>query len=92
MSEAVIAAIAAIIVGIISLIGTIISNVFGNKKITNEITNKLEVSQAVTDTKLTSLTEEVRSQNIYTQRVPVIEERLNGHEKRIESLERGKAS
>ena len=92
MSDAVIAAIAAIIVGIISLIGVIITTIAGNKKVMTEITNKLEVSQAVTDTKLTGLTEEVRSQNIYTQRVPVIEERLNGHEKRIESLERGKAS
>ena len=92
MSEAVIAAIAAIIVGIISLIGVIITTIAGNKKVMTELTNKLEVSQAVTDTKLTGLTEEVRSQNIYTQRVPVIEERLNGHEKRIESLERGRTA
>ena len=92
MNDAVIAAIAAIIVGIISFIGVVITTIAGNKKVMTEITNKLEISQAVTDTKLTNLTDEVRAQNIYTQRVPVIEERLNGHEKRIEALERGKTS
>lgn len=58
-----------IITGALSLIGIIITNVSSNRKIEHQ----LEVSMAVTNTKLESLTEEVRKHNSFATRVPVIE-------------------
>ena len=84
MSDAAIAVIASCITGALSLAGVIVTAVMGNRK----ITSKMEVQQAVTDTKLTNLTEEVRAHNNFAQRIPVIEERQANHERRIEALER----
>lgn len=76
--------IASIIASALSLIGVIFTVASGNKK----ITTKMEIAQAVTDTKLTNLTDEVRQHNNFAQRIPVIEEKLNGLDRRVESLER----
>ena len=76
--------IASIIASALSLIGVIFTVVAGNRK----ITTKMEIAQAVTDTKLTNLTDEVRQHNNFAQRIPVIEEKLNGLDRRVESLER----
>ena len=91
MSDAAIAVIASCITGALSLAGVIVTAIMGNRK----ITAKIEVNQAVTDTKLTNLTEEVRAHNNFAQKIPVIEERqsndekrIEAHEKRIEALER----
>lgn len=80
--------IVALIVGGLSLIGVIITVIAGNRK----ITTKMEVQQAVTDTKLSVLTDEVRHHNGFAERIPVMEERLSNHDKRIEALERGKSA
>jgi hypothetical protein len=84
MSDAAIAVIASCITGALSLAGVIVTAIMGNRK----ITSKMEVQQAVTDTKLTNLTEEVRAHNNFAQRIPVIEERQANHERRIETLEK----
>ena len=76
--------IASIIASALSLIGVIFTVIAGNRK----LTTKMEIAQAVTDTKLTNLTDEVRQHNNFAQRIPVIEEKLNGLDRRVESLER----
>lgn len=63
------AVIVALITGGLSLIGVIITNVTSNRKIEHQ----LEVHQAVTETKLENLTDEVRKHNNFAARIPVIE-------------------
>lgn len=73
-----------IIVGVLALIGTVITVWAGNSR----LQRKLEVNQAVTDTKIEELTREVRLHNNFAQRVPVVEEKLNAIDRRVEDLER----
>lgn len=73
-----------IITGGLSLVGVVLSNLSNNKK----IENTLSTQQAVTDTKLEELTREVRSNNNFAQRVPVLEEQIKVANHRIEDLER----
>ena len=61
--------ISALIAGGLALIGVIITNITNNRS----IENKLTTSQAVTETKLDALTEEVRKHNSFAERVPVLE-------------------
>lgn len=61
--------ISALIAGGLALVGVIITNVSSNSK----IETNLAKSQAVTDTKLDILTEEVRKHNNFAERIPVIE-------------------
>ena len=48
----------------------------------------LEKAQAITDTKITELTREVREHNNFAKRVPVIEEQISVANHRILDLER----
>lgn len=77
--------IVAIISGVLTLAGTVITVLIGNSK-TNE---SIRVNQAVTDTKLDSLTEEVKKHNNFAQRMPVVEEQIKVINHRIEDLEKG---
>ena len=81
MSEAVLVA---LISGGLSLIGVIVSC----KKTTNQVTHKLEMSQAVTDTKIEELTREVRLHNGFAQRMPVVEEQIKVINHRLADLEK----
>ena len=75
---------AALITGGLSLAGVIITNVMANRK----IEQKLEVAQAVTDTKIEELTREVREHNNFAKRMPVVEneiKHLNNEVKHIEN-------
>ena len=86
MSEIVVAcisAISSIIVGSISLFGVVITNSRSN----NKIEKKLEISQAVTDEKISELTREVREHNNFAQRMPVVEEKIKVINNRIADLE-----
>ena len=78
------AVIAACITGGLSLIGVIITVIAGNRK----ISTKLEISQAVTQEKITNLAEEVRTHNNFARRVPVVEEKITNIERRLDVLER----
>ena len=49
---------------------------------------KLDKAQAVTDTKLDNLTEEVRKHNNFAQKIPVLEEQIKAANHRIDDLER----
>ena len=75
--------IVALITGGLALIGVVISNVSSNRKIENQ----LQVSQAVTDTKIEELTREVREHNNFARRVPILEEQMRVANHRIKDLE-----
>ena len=65
--------ISAIIAGAVTLIGVLIAN---------------GKSQAVTDTKLEELTREVRENNNFDRRVPILEEQMKVANHRIADLEK----
>lgn len=71
-----------IISGVLTLVGVIITNNASNR----QIEHKLEVSQAITDTKLENLTQEVRRHTDFAIKIPVIEQRLGNCETDIKEL------
>lgn len=84
-----------IITALGSLVAVIITNKANNDKIMHQmelqqlnIKAELEKAQAITDTKITELTREVREHNNFAKRVPVIEEQIKVANHRIEDLER----
>lgn len=80
MSEGIIVA---VITGLLTLVGTIITVVIGN----NKSMAAMEKNQAVTDTKLDNLTEEVKRHNNFAQRIPVIETQIQNLDTRVSRLE-----
>lgn len=76
MSESVMSA---LITGGLALLGVIITCVMSNRN----IERKLEVAQAVTDTKLEELTREVREHNNFAKRMPVVENEIKHIEEEI---------
>lgn len=76
----------AIITGGLSLLGVIITS----NRTTREVQTKLDMQQAVTETKLEELTREVREHNNFAQRVPVLEEQIKVANHRIADLENKK--
>ena len=74
---------ASLVTGGLSLIGIIVTNIMSNK----QIEHKLEVSQAITNTKLDNLTQEVKEHNSNVQQIPVIMERVDALARRIDILE-----
>lgn len=75
----------AVVTGLFALFGTLLSN----RQHMKEIDHKLDLRQTVTETKIDSLTREVREHNNFAQRIPVIEEQIRVANHRIEDLERG---
>lgn len=73
-----------IITGVLALVGVIFTNLMNNKS----IETKLTVSQAVTDTKIDALTEEVKKHNNFATEIPVMKEQIKVINHRIEDLER----
>lgn len=69
--------ITAIVAGGLSLIGVIISNLSANKKIETQ----LSTNQAVVNTKIDMLTEEVKKHNSFGDRITRMEVRLDTLEK-----------
>lgn len=75
--------IASVITGVLALAGVIVSNVRSNAS----IENKLVTSQAVTDTKIDMLTEEVKKHNNFAVEIPVMKEQIKVANHRIDDLE-----
>ena len=73
----------AIITGLCSIAAVAITANESGKKLQQQ----LEVSQAVMNTKLENLTDEVRMHNGFARRMPVIEEQIKVINHRIEDLE-----
>lgn len=82
VAAALIAAGASIIVGILTLIGVVVTNSKSNR----DLQQKLEVSQAVTDTKIESLTTEVREHNNFAKRMPLVEQEIKDLKKSVDEL------
>lgn len=80
VSEAVLVA---LISGGITLLGIIISSIASAKK----SEHAMEVSQAVTDTKIDELTREVRLHNGFAEKIPVIQEQIRVINHRVDDLE-----
>jgi len=78
------AIIVAIITSVLSLVGVIATNSSSNKS----VEKKIEVAQAVTDTKIDELTREVREHNNFARRMPVVEEQIKVINHRLEDLEK----
>ena len=72
--------IVAIIAGGMSLIGVIITNANSNKNIENQ----LKTAQAVTDTKIEQLTEEVRKHNSWADRITALEVKVEELKRRVD--------
>ena len=81
------AIIASIITSVLSLAGVIITVVVGEKRQSEKMLAELEKAQAVTDTKLDELTREVREHNNFARRMPALEEKVDGIDKRVARLE-----
>ena len=84
-----------IITAIGSLTAVIVTNRANNEKMLHQmelqqvnIKAELKQAQAVTDTKITELTREVREHNNFAKRVPVLEEQMKVANHRIEDLEK----
>ena len=73
----------ALITGGLSLIGVIIASIAGNRR----TEQKIQVAQAVTDTKIEELTREVRKHNGFAEKIPVIQEQIKVINHRIADLE-----
>jgi ubiquinone biosynthesis protein UbiJ len=75
--------VSALITGVLALIGVVVTNVIGNSK----VQASLDKAQAVTETKLENLKEEVAKHNRFGERIPAIETKVENLEKRVEKLE-----
>lgn len=91
--------IVALIAGGLPLIGTIITVKSNNKNLIKDMEAKLTEkmqemkiefvkSKAITDTKLDDLTQEVRRHNNFAERVPILEQKVEGIEEKIEIFHR----
>lgn len=78
----------AIISAVVTLTVCLINNHTQNKKLVSEIKTSLQVSQAVTDTKIEELTREVREHNNFARRMPVVENEIQHIESDIKRLQR----
>ena len=78
----------AVITGCFGLVGSVVVALITASSTKAAITHKLEIAQAVTDTKIDELTREVRKHNNFAERVPVIEEQVKVANHRIEDLEK----
>lgn len=75
----------AIIVAIITAAATIIAVVVQNRATQAKVSAELEKHQAVTDTKLDELTREVREHNNFARRMPVLEEKVERLERKVDN-------
>ena len=78
----------AIIAALIAAAASVISNFILSRKSAAEIDHKLEIRQAVTDTKIDELTREVREHNNFARRMPVVEEQIGVLHETTEQLRR----
>ena len=79
--------IVAFITGLLTLVGTVITVVTTSKSSARKTDESIRTHQAVTDTKLEALTEEVRKHNGFAERIPVLEEKVNGIDRRLSKVE-----
>ena len=78
-----------VLTGLLTLIGVCFTAWTGAKKTRDEVGQRLETAQAVTDCKLELLTAEVRRHNEFARRMPALEAGLNALEQRVDRLAGG---
>ena len=78
------AVLAALVTGLFTLFGVIITVKAGNKN----IEHKLEINQAIHDTKLDNLAEEVRRHNNFAEKIPSMQTEINTLQKDVAQLKR----
>ena len=76
-----------IISGLLTLAGVCVTAWSSARKTREEVTSRLYLAQAVTDTKLDALTEAVREHNNFARRMPVVEEQIKVINHRLSDLE-----
>ena len=76
-----------VITGLLTLIGVCVTAWASAKKTRSEVTDRLQLAQAVTDTKLDDLAREVREHNNFARRMPVVEEQIKVINHRLADLE-----
>jgi len=76
----------AIISGIASITATVLTILGSNKR----TQNMLQINQAVTETRLDSLTDEVKKHNNFAERIPKLEQKIEYLEKDVADLRGGK--
>lgn len=72
----------------VTLAVCLINNNAQSKKLISEVKTELQVSQAVTDTKIEELTREVREHNNFAKRMPVVENEIKHIEDDIGTLKK----
>jgi uncharacterized membrane protein (DUF106 family) len=77
-----------IVVAVISAIVTIATVIINSNTTRSKITAELKVSQAVTDERIKTLTEEVRKHNAFAERIPVMEEQIRMTNHRVDEVEK----
>lgn len=78
----------AIAVALITAATTIVGNLIISRKSAQDMAHKLEMHQAVTDTKLEELTREVREHNNFAQRMPVVENEIKTLNNTVTALQK----
>ena len=73
---------AAVVTGVLSLAGVIVTNASSNRT----MESKLVTAQAVTDTKIDALREEVKKHNNFASRIPVLETEVSNLKRDVESI------
>lgn len=77
----------AICAALIAAGASVVSNVILSRKQAAEMDHKLEIRQAVTDTKIEELTREVREHNNFARRMPVVEQEIKDITKNVDRLQ-----
>lgn len=73
-----------LITGVLALIGIIFTNIMSNK----QIEHKLEINQATMNVKLDNIAAQVKEHSEGIQQVPVLIEKFNNLEKRVDGIEK----
>lgn len=76
-----------IIVALIGGICGIISAIIAAMMAANKTATEMRVAQAVTNTKIDSLTDEVQRHNNFAQRMPALEEKIESINDRLKTVE-----
>lgn len=99
MSEAWIGLLSSIVVAALSLIGVILTNKASTRDMMAQLKEhsdqqdaNLKIAQAVTDTKIDTLTAEVRKHNNFAEKIPVLEAQMQAADRRITELEHQKGA
>lgn len=76
-----------LIPSVLTFFGVIVTCAVSAKATRDNVSHRLEITQAVTEIKLEELTREVREHNGFAEKIPVINEQLRTLNRRLSELE-----